>query len=168
MALRSGYYGVKKNVLKKLLSLANIGIQSLGSMFRISSDGELTVREATATIPGIIKLNDIPSGGGGLDLSTTAHKVGTYNGEDLYEKTITKTLSGSGTTTCDLNESGVKKIVMVTGMAGYQNNSKRPIPVYDSSTYKIGIFDTSTSAITLWYNSTNDWNVELHVFFTKN
>lgn len=88
MALKAGYSGIKKNMLSTLEALAGLGIKSLGSMFKLSAAGELQVREATATLPGIIKLNDIPTGGGGVDYSTTEQESGNtwIDGQKTYVK----------------------------------------------------------------------------------
>lgn len=160
MALRSGYYGLKNAVKKRLLDFLSthensVVINSIGEGLVLDEKNELSVSGG--------------GGGGGIELSTTEHKVGTWNGKDLYEKTLTATLSGgSGTQSININQSGITEIVHVAGMAGYGTYGKRPIPAYDGSTIKVGFFDTALDKITLVCNSTNDWRVYLYVFYTKN
>lgn len=160
MALRAGYYGFKNSVKKRLLNFLSthensVIIDSIGDGLVLDENNELSAESS--------------GGGGGIDLSTTEHKVGTWNGKDLYEKTLTATLSGgSGTKSIDINQSGITEIVHIAGMAGYSTYGKRPIPAYDGSTIKVGFYDTALDKITLVYNNTSDWRVYLYVFYTKN
>lgn len=159
MALRAGYYGLKNAVRNRLLNFLSthensVVINSIGDGLTLDENNELSASSG---------------GGGGIDLSTTEHKVGTWNGKDLYEKTLTETLpGGSGTKSININQPGITEIVHMAGMAGYSTYGKRPIPAYDGSTIKVGFYDTALDKITLVYNSTNDWRVYLYVFYTKN
>lgn len=159
MALRAGYYGLKNAVKKRLLDFLSthensVVINSIGDGLSLDENNELSASGGS---------------GGGIDLSTTEHKVGTWNGKDLYEKTLTATLSGgTGTKSIEINQSGITEIVHIAGMAGYSTYGKKPIPVYDGSTIKVAFFDTALDKITLSYNSTADWRVYLYVFYTKN
>ena len=159
MALRSGYYGLKNAVKKRLLDFLSTHENSVV----INSIGEGLVLDENN------KLSASGGSGGGIELSTTEHKVGTWNGKDLYEKTLTATLTGgSGTQSININQSGITEIVHIAGMAGYGTYGKRPIPAYDGSTIKVGFYDTALDKITLVYNNTSDWRVYLYVFYTKN
>lgn len=55
MALKAGYKGVKNSFIAAVNSLVSLGIKSLGSMFNVSSAGELTVKKATTSAAGIVK-----------------------------------------------------------------------------------------------------------------
>lgn len=114
MALRAGYYGVKIGVLRSLNALGKLGIKKLGSMFNVSNTGELTVRNATKTIPGIVKLEDIT---GGVDYSTNEQNTGVkwVDGKTIYQKTFLVDCTGNVSTTVNLSELSFNELINIDG-----------------------------------------------------
>lgn len=56
MALKAGYYGIKKSVLDKLLQMSGaLIIKSLGTALSLSDAGELSVSAASDTAPGVVQ-----------------------------------------------------------------------------------------------------------------
>ena len=75
MALKAGYYGVKKNVLDELNQLDGAKIiKSVGAGLNLSSQGALSCKSATASQAGIAKSSDYL----GKDVAATAPMVTTY------------------------------------------------------------------------------------------
>lgn len=184
MALRSGYYGLK-NVTKKILEKLAADtegmkiIKSFGDGLSLSDSGELDMTAGSASKIGGFKVGDnlevdengalnCTVDGGGIVLSTTEHPVGTYNGKVLYEKTVTGTLPG-GTGSKDFAlPSGVTEIPLIMGRASI-GTPKRPLPVFEGSVYKVGInvINNAKTAVSIYYNDTSGWEIELYYFYTK-
>lgn len=56
MALRAGYYGLKKSVVRKLMDLSeSLIIKRLGAALSLTSAGELRIRNATNNQSGIVQ-----------------------------------------------------------------------------------------------------------------
>ena len=183
MALRSGYYGLK-NATKKILEKLVVDtagmkiIKSFGDGLSLSNAGKLSVTAGSASKIGGFKVGEgleVSDGvlnctvdGGGIDLSTTEHPVGTYNGKVLYEKTITGTLPGGTGTKEFALPSGVTDLPLLFGRASI-GTPKRPLPVFEGSTYKVGFYviASNKSSVTIYYNDTSGWEIELDFFYTK-
>lgn len=87
MALKAGYYGLKKKMVDKLTKLT--GIYSIGSGLNLSSAGALSVKNATTSQKGIVQLDEVPTDGssnvptsdGVYDALATKQNVLTFDDE---------------------------------------------------------------------------------------
>ena len=102
MALKAGYYGVKKAILGTINSLAGaLVIKSLGEGLELSDAGELS---CTST--------------GGVDYSTTEQDTGLkwVDGKDIYQKTYMVDLT-SDSLNVDLDIEGtISSVIKIEGV----------------------------------------------------
>lgn len=161
MALRAGYFGLKRKLIDKVESMLDIstigdGLSlvsgTLSAAIKSIGDG-LTLSEA-----GVLSAN-----GGGVDYSETEQNTGLkwIDAKDVYSKTVTVT---SPTTNDVLVADVVDTFIGATGTCTLSNSEIYPAPVA-FSTYKclpyVGTTDThdiiidvsgvSAATLTLYY-----------------
>ena len=100
MALRAGYYGIKKKILEKVNALP--GIKTIGTGLSLSSAGVLSAT-------------------GGIDYSTTEQDTGIkwIDGKTIYKKTIVSSLPNA---TEKYIPSGISDIDTVIKLEGFAQN----------------------------------------------
>lgn len=104
MALRSGYYGVKKSVLRAIEGLSGAKIiKTIGNGLKLTNAGTLSVDIDTNTMKFINGKLSVESAGG-IAYELEKHKVGTINGMSYYTQLIPFYLEG--TSAPDWSQSG--------------------------------------------------------------
>lgn len=127
MALRAGYYGVKRKLLDNIAKFADaVVIKSVGTGLNLSDEGALTCTVDPST--------------GLIDYSTTEQDTGMkwIDGKPVYQRSFNLESSVSGTKILE----GVETVVAVYGdcsISGQASAQGYQIPFYNSSSYNLNL-----------------------------
>lgn len=127
MALRAGYYGVKKKLIESIAKFTDaLVIKTIGTGLNLSNEGELTCTVDPST--------------GLIDYSTTEQDTGIkwIDGKAVYQKSFNLESSVNGTKLLE----GVETVVAVYGdcsISGQAAAQGYQIPFYNSGSYNLNL-----------------------------
>lgn len=147
MALKAGYYGIKKNLVNKLTKLT--GIYSIGSGLNLSSAGALSAKNATTSQKGIVQLDEVPTD----DSTNVPTSGGVYDALAAKQDTLTFDDTPTESSTNPVKSGGVYGVIQELTDDKLDKNSIRVSGVSVDNLITAGIYYCAGEMTGLPYGS---------------
>lgn len=152
MALRAGYYGIKKKILEKVNALP--GIKTIGTGLSLSSAGVLST-----------------DGSGVVDYSTNEQDTGIkwLDGKAIYQKSYTMQLPNATVTSVPIG-ADIDIVIKMEGFALDNSKNVLPLPSVNVTDVALGIasYVSSTGLLAIVTGSDrSDYTGYITLYYTK-